>query len=496
MRSVLFRARQLPAALLIVSSVAGCASSSAAPDPQPAPVIEAATVAAFPTTPPTLGEPAELSVPPVVERRLSNGLRVLVVRQAELPLVNVVLAVRTGAESDPAERTGLATLTADLLDEGTRSRSALQIAEQVALLGASLRTSSGWDATTISLQGTTAALDSSLALMADVALNPAFPAADLERLRTDRLTSLVQLRDRGPAIADRVFNEVVFGTGHPYGRPASGTETTTRAITANDIRRFYEQHYRPNNTVLIAVGDVEPDDFVRRAERLFGGWQQAPVAVASFDARPPAATTQIYIVDRPGAPQSSIRIGGVGVPRATEDYFPLTVLNTILGGSFTSRLNQNLRETRGYTYGAGSGFSMRRAAGPFTASAEVTGTKTDSSVLEFMKELRAIGDTVPVAELEKAKQYLELQLPSAFETTGGIASQLLAVALYDLPLDYFSTYSRRIRAVTQADVHRVARQYVRPEALAIVIVGDRASIEPGLRALGVADVSVRQLNPR
>ncbi len=500
MRSTIASATRFGVAFATVATIGGCARSSAAPDAAPTPApdsgVTAAAAAAFPTTPPALSAPAPLPAPTVVERRLANGLRVLVVRQAELPLVDVTLAVRTGAESDPANRAGLATLTANLLDEGTRTRTALQIAEQAALLGASLRTNAGWDATTISLHGTTAALDSALALMADVALAPSFPTADLERLRAERLTSLVQLRDRGPAIADRIFNEVVYGPRHPYGRAAVGTEATTRAITQGDIQRFFGQHYRPNNAVLIAVGDIEPDDFVRRAERLFGTWEPGPVLPAPFDVRPPPTTTQIYVVDKPGAPQSSVRIGSVGVARATDDFFPLTVMNTLLGGSFTSRLNQNLRETRGYTYGAGSSFSMRREPGPFLASAEVTGTKTDSALIEFMKELNAIRDTVPMAELEKAKQYLELQLPSAFETTGGIASQLLTVALYDLPLDYFASYSRQIRAVSQADVHRVARQYVRPEALAIVIVGDRASIEPALRRAGIAPVSVRTLDPQ
>jgi predicted Zn-dependent peptidase len=208
-------------------------------------------------------------------------------------------------------------------------------------------------------------------------------------------------------------------------------------------------------------------------------------------AAPPAArATTVYLVDKPNAPQSSVRIGLVGVPRNTPDWFPLRVMNTILGGSFTSRLNQNLRETKGYTYGASSGFDMRRAAGPFAARAEVTAAKTDSSLVEFMKELRAMADTVPADELGKAKRYLQLQLPGAFETTGDIAGQLAPLVVHGLPLDWYDQYVGRVEAVTQADVQRVARQYVDPSKFVIVVVGDRKTVEPAVRALNLGPVTV------
>lgn len=492
----LVRACRRTASLLPAFVFAACAGTST-PETTPAPAASGAVSAAdFPTSPPRLGAPDPLRVPPVVERRLSNGLRVLVVEHNELPLVSAILAVRTGGEADPADRSGLATLVADMLDEGTRSRTALEIAEHASLLGASISTSAGWDASTISLRGNTATLDSALALMADVILRPAFPEAELERLRADRLTSLVQLRDRGPAIADRVFNEVVFGSGHPYGRPLGGTESSTRAVTRAEVERFYTTYYRPNNSVLVVVGDVRPDDIVPRLERLFGGWQSGTVPAVNYGTAPRVTTAHVYVVDKPDAPQTSVRIGAVGVARSSDDYFPLLVMNTVLGGSFTSRLNQNLRETHGYTYGARSSFGMRREAGPFLASAEVVGTKTDSSLVEFMKELQAIRDTVPRDELEKTKQYLQLQLPGDFETTGGIAGELLPIALYDLPLDYFDDYAARIDAVTQADVQRVARRYVQPGSLVVVVVGDRTSIEPAIRATGLADVSIRPFEMR
>jgi predicted Zn-dependent peptidase len=346
----------------------------------------------------------------------------------------------------------------------------------------------------VSLHTPTAQLDSALALFADVALRPSFPASELERLRKERLTSLLQLRDRAPAIADRAFASTVFGAGHAYGRPLTGTEASTRGLTRADLERLYRTYVRPNNSTLIVVGDVTPADVERRVQALFGGWARGAVPTPAYGRAAAVGTTAVYLIDKPGAAQSSFRIGTVGVARSTEDYFPLLVMNTILGGSFTSRLNQNLRETHGYTYGAGSGFAMRREAGPFQASAEVVTAKTDSALVEFMKELRAIRDTVLAAELEKAKRYLQLQLPGDFETTADIAGQLVPLVAYGLPLDYYNSYVQNIERVTQADVQRVAQRYVDPAKLAVVVVGDRKTIEPGLRALGVGPITVRELN--
>ena len=445
------------------------------------------------STPPALGAPSPLSLPPVVERRLPNGLRLLVVEHRELPVADAILLVGTGGEGDPASRPGVANLTAAMLDEGTSARNALQIADQVAFLGIQLGTSSGWDVSSVSLHTPTAQLDSALALMAEVALRPSFPQQELERIRKERLTQLVQLRDRSPVIADRAYAAILYGAQHPYGRPLNGTEQSVKAISRADLQRFYRTYFRPNNATLIVVGDVTPDDIEQRVARLFGGWQRGAVPPVALREPPASGTTTVYLIDKPGAPQTSVRIGAVGVPRSTEDYFGIQLMNTILGGSFTSRLNQNLRETKGYTYGAGSGFSMRRAAGPFTARAEVTGSKTDSSLVEFMKELRAIRDTVPSAELEKAKRYLQLGLPADFETTRDIASQLVPIVVYGLPLDYYNSYVQQIERVTQADVQRVARKYVNPASLAVVIVGDRKSIEEPVRKLNLGELQLRDL---
>ena len=468
------------------------------PPPPPPPVanIEPAKPAELQpasTTPPELGPPKPLTLPTVNERVLPNGLRLLVVEQHELPLADFIMVVKSGSEMDPAHKEGAASLTSALMDEGTTSRSSLQIADQEAFLGVDLATASGWDASRISLHTPTAQLDSALALFQDVALHPAFASNELNRLRKERLTQIMQIKDRGPQIADLAFSSILYGQDHPYGRAQMGTATSVKGMTRADLRNFYNTHYRPNNATLIVVGDVSPDDIEARIQRLFGSWKQARVPKAKFGTPPAVSATTVYLIDKPGAPQSSFRIGSIGVARSTQDFFPLQVMNTILGGAFTSRLNQNLRETRGYTYGAGSGFAMRQVAGPFIARAEIVATKSDSALIQFMKELTGIRDTVPTAELEKAKRYLQLQLPSQFETTGDIALNLVPVALYDLPLDYFNSYAQNIGAVTQADVQRVAQQYVRPDRMAVVIVGDRKSIEQGIRAVNIGKVQVREI---
>lgn len=490
--------KRLTSAVLALSGVA--CSQAPAPDSAPAPATPAVVVADTPrapafdrTQPPALATPGALTLPPVVRRQLPNGLELLVVEHRELPIVDMILVVKTGGEGDPPAKPGVATLTSSMLDEGAGQRTSLDIADQEAFLGVQVNTRSGWDLSTVSLHAPVAVLDSALSLFADVALRPTFPVADLERLRKERMTELLQLKDRAPQIADRAYASILYGERHPYGRPLTGTESSTRAITRADIQRFYQTYYRPNNATLIVVGDVTPDDIERRVAAQFGSWARGTIPETRFAEPPAALATAIYLIDKPGAPQSSVRIGSIGVPRSTDDYFAILVMNTILGGSFTSRLNNNLRETRGYTYGAGSSFSMRRTAGPFTAGAEVVGAKSDSSLIEFMKELRAIREAVPETELDKAKRYLQLQLPGEFETTGDIASQLIPVVVHGLPLDYYNSYIQRIEDVTAADVQRVAQQYVDPSKFTVVIVGDRKSIEAGLRSLNIGALSIRDI---
>jgi zinc protease len=446
------------------------------------------------TKPPELGPPPTVSLPPIVTRQLANGLKLLIVEQHELPLADFVLLVGSGTTGDPTGKMGVANLTAAMLREGTVTRKSLDIADQASFLGINLSPTSSWESSTLSLHTPTAELDSALALFADVALHPSFPANEFERLRKNRLTELLQIRDQGPAIANLVFPAIIYGSAHPYGLASTGTEASVKSLTTGDLQSYYQTNFKPNNATLIIVGDINPDQIEQKINGLFGSWQRGDVPQPTYGEPPKSATTTIYLVDKPGAAQSSFRIGSVGVPRSTKDYFSLTVMNMILGGSFGSRLNQNLRETRGYTYGAGSRFDMRRAAGPFSVSAEIVAAKTDSALLEFMKELNGIRQSVSADELTRAKRYLQLQLPGNFETTQQIAAALVPVALYGLPLDYYNNYVQNIEGVTQADVNRVAQQYINPGSLAIVIVGDRKTVEQGLKSVNVGPISIRDIS--
>ena len=482
--------------IAVMFAAAGLASGCTHP-----PATTQAPAATFDRAkPPELGPPPALVMPALLRRTLPNGLQIVMVERHSLPVADFILLVRVGTEGDPQGKPGVSSLTADLLSRGTATRSATAIAEQKALLGVTLRAASTWDQTTVSLHTPIAQLDSALALFADVALHPAFAAAEIDRAKKERVTRLIELADRGPFVASRAFDAILYGTNQPYGRQGLGTESLIPSITRQDVRASYAAAFQPRNAVLIVAGDVKPDDVERRARALFGGWTpEGPAASAA--AAPPATAapgasgpTMIYVINKPDAAQSSIRVGSIGVGRSTPDYFPLIVLNSALGGAFTSRLNENLRETHGYTYGAFSDFDMRREGGPFMAEAEVVSAKTDSSLLEFMHELRAIHDTMPAAELNKTKRYLQLQLPGEFETTSDIASDLVPLVLYGLPDDFYTTYQLRVGAVTQADVQRVAQRYIDTGKLTIVVVGDRRSIEGPLRATGVAPVEPRGPN--
>ncbi|HZH91814.1 MAG TPA: pitrilysin family protein [Pyrinomonadaceae bacterium] len=439
---------------------------------------------------PKPGPEPRLVLPKVERHRLSNGLEVRLVRHSELPVVNMNLVIKSGAASDPENLPGAASLTADMLDEGTKTRSAIDISNALASIGARLSVSTGWDSTTADLLTLTRHLDRALDVYADVLLNPAFPEADFKRLRNSRLAALQQQRDNADAIAGVVYSSILYGNMHPYGRPLSGNEASLGALAEADVRRFYETHYRPNNAALIVAGDVTAATLLPKLERAFAAWKPGRVPAANISAQPPARERAgIYLVDKPGAAQSVIQIGQVGVARSSPDYFPLVVLNSMLGGQFVSRINLNLRENKGYTYGARSSFDYRLGAGPFTASGGVFTNVTKESIGEFLKELRGIRGEIPVtaSELEYAKQGILRGFPRGFETPDQIAGRLSSLALYNLPDDYFNTYNARVRAVTLADITRVANRYLTPERMAILVVGDRKAVEPGLRSLGIGD---------
>jgi zinc protease len=446
------------------------------------------------TKPPALPPPPALKLPGVQTATLPNGLELHVVEMHKVPVVDVQMVLDAGSVRDPADLPGLATFTATMLQQGAGRRGALEIADEAAFLGAQLGTSASYDLATASLHVPKQRLEAGLDLLADVVLRPTFPDSEIARQRELRRAQIVQQGDNPVAMAAIAFPAILYGGAHPYGRPLGGTEASTAALARDRVATLYQAFYRPNGARMLVVGDVTLAEARRLVAARFAAWPRAEVP-ALAPATPPAATARtMYLVDKPGAAQSVVRIGHVGIARSNPDYFALQVLNTILGGAFTSRLNQNLRETRGYTYGAFSQFTAGRMAGPFVASASVVTAKTDSSLIEFLKELRGIRDEpVPEAELAKAKSYIALGLPGDFETTASAAARFRELLAYGLPLDYYAHYIERISAVTAGDVQRVARQYIDPDHFDIVVVGDKSQIEAGIKALNEGPIVYRNM---
>lgn len=441
--------------------------------------------------PPAIGPAPALTLPAIQKRTLSNGLAVWMVEHHEVPLAQINLIVKSGSAADPIGKFGVGNLAAAMLDEGAGTRDALELADALEFLGANLSTASSFDYSAVRMSVPVSKLADALPLMSDVALRPAFPAADLERLRKERLTALLQARDNPAALIQIAFPRVVFGPTHRYGTPANGLPAAIEALTVADLQAFYRAHYRPDNATLLVVGDVTPAAILPALEKAFGAWTSGGMAplVAAVPPAPQLEARQVYLVDKPEAAQSQVRIGWVGVPRSTPDYAGLQVLNTILGGSFTSRLNHNLRERNGYAYGASSVFDMRAAAGPFLAAAAVQTDKTGEAVKEFFNELNGILRPVPEDELAKAKNYVALGFPGEFETTGDLARKLEELVAYNLPDDTFTSFVAAVTKVTAADLQRLAARYIQPERMAVVVVGDRKVIEGPIRQLDLGPVN-------
>lgn len=455
------------------------------------PLALSAQVSAYTSAPP-LPPPARLVVPPVASVALPNGLQLRVVEQHELPLVQITLAVMGGSRLDGATA-GLASFMASMLDDGAGSRDALALQGELAYLGASLSTSADWDRVVVSLKVPVRSIVQALDLMADVALRPTFRSAEIRRQRDLRLTSLLQLRDQPNAIAGLAFNQVLFPADHPYRRNAQGDSTSVAAFDSIKVREFYSRVMQPERATFYVVGDVNEAQVHSLLEPRFGGWRPAAAAVPIPASAPTVArlsTSRVVVVDKPEAAQSVIMIGWPGVDRRTPDYAALTVMNTLLGASFTSRLNMNLRETKGYSYGASSGFAFRQVPGPFSAQSAVRTNVTDSSLVEFFKELRGVRDApVPADELARAKAYIEGNLLGALESTTQVAGQLATLALYGLALDEMTRFATQVRAVTSADVQRVARQYLTPDQALVVVVGDLAKVRAPIEALKLGPIT-------
>jgi zinc protease len=448
--------------------------------------------------PPAPGPLPALRVPAWTRSTLGNGAELVVSEKHDLPLLSFTITIGGGFnQSEPAGHRGLADMTAAMMSEGTKTKDGEAFANALLLLGTTINVRVAGENGTIAFQCIASKLPATLDLLADMLVNPAFPADALERLRAQRLVALVQARDQTGAIASRVFPRILYGDAHPYGQNV--TEESIKAITRDDVVAFHRAYFRPGAALVTVVGDVDSAAAKATIEKALAGWPKGGEKPAfQYPAPPALRASTIYLADKPGAAQSTFAIGLPGPPRSTLDYFALQVMNTILGGMFQSRLNANIREEKGYSYGVNSQFAFGKGPGAFRTGGDIVSAKSDAALLEFMKELRGIRGDRPITneELSTAKDALTQRLPATFASVQSINNAIVALWTQGLPDDYYQNYAARIAAVMREDVVRVARQYVDVDHLAIVIVGDRASIEAPLRATRVAPVSITNIEGR
>ena len=445
----------------------------------------------------------ELHIPTWSKSTLPNGAQLVVSERHELPLVSFQINFIGGSNQyDPAEKPGVATFTAGTLLEGTTHRTGDEISNQLQLLGSHLTPAflSG-ESGRFGFLSTRDKFAPTLAIIADIVENATFPDSAIERYRARQLVALTQARDRTPSIANMVFPKVLYTTAHPYGRTL--TEASAKAITRDDIVAFYKQYFQPGHAVITVVGDVTPAEVKDAIDRAFAGWSAGgggTVPSFTYPAAPEPKPTTIYLVDKPGAAQSSFAIGSPGPARSTPDYYAIRVMNEMLGVLFQSRLNHEIREVKGYSYGVYSNFSFGRGPGPFRTGGEIVTAKTDSALIEFMKQLRDIRGPRPPTpdELAQAKASLVQSLPESFSSVSGVNQNLANIYTQGLPDDYYQRFIAGINAVTADEVVRAAQKYIDPDHLSIVIVGDRAMIQAPLEATRIGPVVLLDLdgNPK
>jgi predicted Zn-dependent peptidase len=439
---------------------------------------------------PPPGEPPAYQFPPIVRRTLASGLRVWTVEHRAVPLISLLVLVKRGASADPPGEEGLAAIVGDLLDEGCGDLDALQLHEALGRIGAQLETEVGSDATLLGLTVLSRFAERGVGLVAEMTKNPRLDVRDFERVRDLRLNRLVQIRDLPPALADRAFTELVYGP-HPYGHLAIGSESGLRTMDNDSVRSFHAAAYMPANVTIIAAGDGTHDSLASLVERAFDDWR-ATTALRADDAalvEPPAVSTRLAVLHRAGAAQSELRIGHMSVARNHPDYLKLLVLNMVLGGQFVSRINMNLREDKGYTYGVRTGFEARRGPGPFLLQASVQSEATADAIRESIAEIAAIRGDRPVTreELETGRAALTLGYPRNFETAEQVARAAAQMALHDLPDDYYSTFVPRVLAIDEQTVTRTAARHLDPSRLLTVVVGDRERVGSTLLPLELGE---------
>lgn len=443
------------------------------------------------TTPPLPGPITEIKFPTFITTKLSNGIPVYLVENHEQPLVSISLYLGGGSSSDSEGTQGLASMMSEMLNKGTTKRTATEIAETIDFVGGSLGASASWDTTLISTSVLSRYIDIAIDLQSDIVLNPAFADSELSRIRTQRLANIMQAKSDPGYLADVVFSKAVYGN-HPYGFEAAGTESSVTGMQADSLRNFYSSLISAPGAFFIVAGDVTEKEIVEKLSTAFGSLvSTGGIAVPTPFPAPPEQRpeTRVVLIEKAQAVQSAIRVGHLGITRSHPDYVPLYVLNMLLGGYFNSRINQNLRERNGFTYGARSYFDARKQSGSFVVSTEVRTEVTAAAVLEIKNEIAAITEKpVEPAELQMVKQYIIGSFPLSIETPQQVANRIASLVLYDLGMDYYDRFRDDVAKVTADDLLRAAKQHLHPDSLVIGVSGDAKVLEPELRAFGPVKV--------
>jgi zinc protease len=449
------------------------------------------TAATGPTPRPAPTAPRSYHFPAFERRTLPNGMRLVVAPVSKLPLVSITAVVDAGASVERDGEDGVATLTAQLLLEGAGGLDGAALTDRFERIGTSADAHADWDAATVSLTVLAERLPDALALVRDLLRTPEFPDREVARLKDERLAELLQLRAEPGALADEHFARAVYAPTARYATLAGGNATSVRAMTRDVVRGFYNERYRPSTTTLVFAGDVSVDRAAALTRELFGDWEGGaePTSARAVDASPP--TPLVRVVAKTDAPQSELRVGHAGLPRRHPDYFDSTVMNAVLGGLFSSRINLNLREVHGYTYGAFSAFEWRRAAGPFVIQTAVKSDVTGAAVREILREIdRMRSEEISADELTLATSYLDGVFPIRYETTSAIATALSNLVIHDLPEQFYDDYRVRVRGVTTEGVLRAAQRHLHPDRLRIVVVGDPAVVVTPLADIHGAPVDI------
>jgi zinc protease len=474
-------------ALMLIMMVSSLAFGQGAPGGQAPPTTKGAVIKG---KAPVSKEILKVKLPRAEEATLPNGLRVVLLRSDKVPTFNMQMVFLSGGLSDKPDYRGLANFTAALLREGTKTRSSKDIAEQVDALGATLGANSGLSSMTsvVNTGGLVENLDQTMALFSDVIRNPIFPQEEVEKYKTRTLAQLQFQRSIPQFLAQEQFNRAIYGTSHPASLVAPPAESIKK-LSTKDLTDFHATYYRPNNAILAIVGDVTMKDIMPRIEKAFGDWPKGDVPAATIPAAPAQGEAKIVLIDRPGSVQTVLQLGTLGIERTSPDYFPVLMANRVLGGGPSGRLFLNLREDKGYTYGAYSNFGGSKFKGTWGASSEVRTDVTEGAMKEFMYELtRLRNDKVPAEELENAKRAIIGSFALSLEEPQSLLQNIITQKLYNLPADYWDTYPQKVAAITAEDIQRVAQKYIDLGHLQVVAVGDAAKAREILSKYGKVEV--------